>query len=67
MPKDICLAVDAMGGDFGPEIINEISPAFQHGPDLGGEGFSPGKAAAIGKRIRGDVENSHDQRTEAKG
>lgn len=57
MPKDICLAVDAMGGDFGPEVNvpGSLAAARETGARLILVGDEPSIRKELGKHAHGDV------------
>lgn len=57
MPKDICLAVDAMGGDFGPEVNvpGSLAAARETGARLVLVGDEPSIRKELGKHAHGDV------------
>jgi glycerol-3-phosphate acyltransferase PlsX len=57
MPKDICLAVDAMGGDFGPEVNvpGSLAAARETGARLILVGDEPSIRKELGRHAHGDV------------
>ncbi|NCD24119.1 MAG: phosphate acyltransferase PlsX [Deltaproteobacteria bacterium] len=58
MPKDICLAVDAMGGDFGPEVNvpGSLAAARETGAKIILVGDEPSLRSELNKHVHRDVE-----------